>query len=299
MRRQFSLAAAIAIAATLAACSGSKAPNQENQENQPQNQEAAAQQPAEEQNSQPQEKNDAVEQLVKDFDCGQCPFSIKAGNDSKSYHFRNASQLYSWSYSEQNTDGWYYFNDRLISKDGKWAIGPEVDDFSSCCQYEAQPYDGPTMSEEDLAKPQIGVVYQKQSFVPMFLTRVQAKGSKDVAEIPMYQLYGFQGEFAPEEAIQFFLNSVRFSEQFPIDNASIYVFPHEAGAANEDVLSDDMKANALHSIIYQEPESEGMPNFEMLAPELPEGSSEALFDVIFTYKDVVAQYFIIKVAKAE
>lgn len=305
MKRQIIIALSLALASALPSCGGSG--NQKTEEpKQEEKTEETATQPEKQPDPEATASTSDPAALAKAYDCMKCPFSIKIGDQKgKEFYFRNASTLVSWSYSELNTDGWYYFNDRLISKDGKYAIGPDIEAFSSFCEYEAKPYDGETLSPEEQANVKTGVVYQKQSFLPMFVTRVQIKGNLSNKElndvdIPLCQLYGFRDMFVPGEELSFYISNTSFdNEQFPIENARICIFPHSEGATKQVMLNDEMKAKAFACLDYMLPENEGEYNFAFQAPDIPEGSGSLLVDFIFTYNDIVCQYFVIEIVQAE
>ena len=102
------------------------------------------------------------------FGVNRCPFSISCLGISSDYYFRNGGQLAFWTYTEENTGGWYYYDGYVISADNAFAIkADEADSFSSCCEYEATPYTGKSLSKDEQKAQEKGAFYVINSYPPI------------------------------------------------------------------------------------------------------------------------------------
>lgn len=237
------------------------------------------------------------------FGTNVCPFSIKTGDSEKDYCFRDGGSFKSWLNTEMNTDGFYCYNDRVISRDGKFATEPDFDDaFSSCCTYELLPYDGPALSEEELASTAKGTVYAKNSWSPLCFGRslwnyIFIEGENQPVEDKEFSFEGLRADFDDQEWINIYI-AERISEEKELlaERAKLYVFPHKDINEYGDVITEADAELAITSSDYIVKSSENAPDSEepIFNFYIPNFYNDEPFegdaDLIFTYDGIITYY---------
>ncbi|MCQ2973452.1 MAG: hypothetical protein MJ211_01430 [Bacteroidales bacterium] len=299
MKKHVIYVSMLSLAMIFASCFGKgNQQTEENSENQEEKTETVEQKEEEKPEVQPLEvdkTNNDPSYWANKYGIGQCPFDIKT-TETKRFYARSPKDLRDWVYSEMNTDGWYIYNDLVISKDGKWAVGPDFESFSSFCTYEAKPYDGPSLSEEELAKGFEGVLYQVKSFIPLKITDVQLKGNRiDTLNNLEPSMYKIRNIFEEQEYISFYLSGKQKCEEEPDAQSFVYAFPHELGIAKAGVLTDELKEKAVAKTEIQNLGRDGNneePKAEFYIPS-ENGSGVGQFDLVFVYNDLISHYITI------
>lgn len=232
------------------------------------------------------------------YGVGQCPMTLAwDGKESKVY-FRNGGDLADWTRSELNTDGWYFYNDRVISSDGKWAIGPEIESLSSCCTYVAQPYDGPTLSEEERSR--CGELVAVHSFVPLWIRQMALAADGD--EEPEMAKRGLKDSFNAGENINFIIDAnPNYSCETGVDSVSVWAFPHELNVPAKGFVKDEDASAAVFKI-ERLIEPDDFCRFYKAAAVIPndgEDKGVGLFDIVFTYNGIISEYLTVNSVKSE
>lgn len=224
-----------------------------------------------------------------------CPFYINYSGTEIKYCFRNGGHLEDWVYTENNTDGWYYLDGMVISRDGKYAVGPEMDSFSSFCTYEAHPYNGQTLTEEQQKEIIDGVLYVVNSYTP--IDTVCGIALTDNAEDESeHSCRDIECDFDRDDTINIFT-------QFKLDNdvpcnAGLYVFPHQDAAVYSDDMTDELKAGAVLETSLANTDGNDVPCASINIPaDAVDASEDGRFDLVFTYDDIIVAYIVITVEK--
>lgn len=235
-----------------------------------------------------------------------CPFTVTINGVGKTFYFRGGGSFIRWLRSENNTEGWYYYNDLIITKDGKWAIGPGNDpdfndDFSSFCRYEFKPYDGPTLTAEEQAQPQKGAVYALHSYTPLRLwdwTNMILDGEGTPELDTEFTLDALYCEFADQEWIHVYVDERGDSEEL-MEKAELLYFLHRDIAEYGGYITDELRDTALGCANYtyrEDPEAEDRDNpiFSFYIPN--EYNDEAFYgdvDLLFVFDNVIAYYVVV------
>lgn len=242
------------------------------------------------------------------FGFNYCPFYVSGGpKEYPTFYFRDGGSFIQWLNTEMNTEGFYYYNDRVITKDGKYATEPEFDDsFSSCCEFVMTPYDGPTLSEEEQAEIKKGVVYALHSWTPLKFASwngIAFDGKEYPSEELECSLSGIRADFCDQEEIDVYMAGRMYleeEEEYLDGHVKLYVFPHrEIGEYNGGVLTEEDIGKAMYTCDYQlrkNPDAGDTdePIFSFSIPSELDG--EAFYgdvDVLFTYDNVIAYYVVV------
>lgn len=221
-----------------------------------------------------------------------CPFTIIADGVETEYFFRNGGSLEEWLRTEMNTDGWYWFEEKVISKDGKWAI-EDPESFSSFCSYEAKPYDGPTLDEGEQEEIKKGDLYALHSWTPLCLNNAwngiafldKTEGDLESA------ISGLPYNFKVDEEVK--ISRAAHDDDLEGELAEkcvLYVFPHRDFSEYKEMLGEITKAEALCEVGYERlSEDTDLSELEQarwtfLMPEDAIGD----VDLLFVFDDVVA-----------
>lgn len=238
-----------------------------------------------------EEKDEGVEKnsayFAEKYGLNICPFSISVNGEEKDYHFRNGGDLTTWTFTEENTDGWYYYNDRVISADNKYAIGPEIDSFSSSCTYEAQPYDGPALTPEQQAEIKDGVLYILNSYTPYRLNWGVALESETEEDEIEYSANDIEDDFNAGENVCFYSGyDINGDVEF---NAELLIFNHDGDMSVYGAeMTDGLRETAVDSITLTNPENEAPSGtFSIAEP--------GRYDIVLTYDGFIAGYVVITI----
>ena len=96
----------------------------------------------------------------------------------------------------------------MHSADGKWAIeAPALEEYlSSFCSYEAVPYNGPTLSEEERAVKVPGTLYAVHSWTPLNLWgsfyHICVETKANVSEEKTFAIEGLLSQFQAGDEVQ-------------------------------------------------------------------------------------------------
>lgn len=233
------------------------------------------------------------------YGIGQCPMTIVRDGRESNVYFRNGGDLADWTRSELNTDGWYFYNDRVISSDGKWAIGPEIESLSSCCTYVAQPYDGPTLSKEERVS-RCGELVAVHSFIPLWIRGMALAADGD--EEPERAKRGLKDRFTAGENINFFVdtNLNHFCET-AVDSVSVWAFPHELNVPAKGFVNDEDASAAVFKIerLIDPDDFSSLYRGTAVIPDEGEDKGVGLFDIVFTYNGIISEYLTVNSVKSE
>lgn len=228
-----------------------------------------------------------------------CPFTVTKGETEGTYYFRDGGYFTLWLNSEMNTERWYYYNDRVITRDGKWATDPDFDDsFSSWCSYEMKPYSGPTLSEAEQDARKNGTIYSVNSWTPLMFDSWRGlflEGAELPVEEKDFARTGLRADFADQEWIDVYLNG-RSSEEAELlpGHAKLLVFPQGSIPEDRDRITEEDELRALTAADYlvkEDPDSadEDQPIFTFCIPNEYDGAAFAGgADLIFTYDGIIA-----------
>lgn len=224
-----------------------------------------------------------------------CPFYINYSGTEIKYFFRNGGYLEDWVYTENNVDGWYYFDGMVISRDGKYAVGPETDAFSSFCTYEAQPYNGETLTEEQQKEIIDGVLYVVNSYTPIDTVWGIAL-TDDAEDEKRLSCRDIECGFDKDDTINVF-TQFRLDNDVPC-NAGLFVFPHQDAAVYTGDMTDELRAGAALETSLANPDSNDIPCASINIPaDAVDASEDGRFDLVFTYDDIIVAYTVITVEK--
>lgn len=181
------------------------------------------------------------------YGTNRCPFSIVRDGEETRYYFRDGGNLAFWVYTEENTDGWYINDGYIISADNSSAIKIEdMASFSSFCDYEALPYSGNTLSEEERAAQQTGVFYVLNSYTPVRtnwgVQIVTDEYTED--DIPGYTAYGLTDELKDQQWFTFYIEDINDYENLE-EKASLWAFPHIDRSEYTEFLNDELAATGV------------------------------------------------------
>lgn len=293
VKKLISLLLCLILALSLAAC-GKKA---EETADEPSSEDVVTEA---EESTEEAETTEAPEGTVKDayyyadlYDTNVCSFSIIVDGAEHKYYFRNGGHLENWVFTEDNTDGWYYYNGLVISKDGKYAIGPDTDSFSSFCDYTANPYAGDTLTEEQQAEKKPGFLYVLNSYTPVS-TNWGIFLSNDADNYDGLTCLDIDSDFSKGDAIHLFARLDLDSED--LSNGTVYVFPHQDTAAYTGEMTDELKSAAVFSAnIENNGSDEAVKSVITVSDEAVEASEDGAFDLVFTYDDIIVAYTLITI----
>ncbi|MCQ2973453.1 MAG: hypothetical protein MJ211_01435 [Bacteroidales bacterium] len=228
------------------------------------------------------------------YQCNYNPFTIIVGDQEKNYEFRDGGQLKDWVYSELNTDGWYYYNDLVISKDGKWSVADDAFFFS--CSFTAEPYNGKTLPTEQQTDTLEGILYRVNSFLPLKLRGLKLNGNKTLQELNDKELAftGIRNVFEEQETISFYVAGSQYIDIEPDAKSYIYAFPHELGITKLGVMTDDIKSKAVATSELSDIGVDGkdVADAEFTIPS-ENGSGVGQFDLVFVYNDIITGFIIV------
>lgn len=223
-----------------------------------------------------------------------CPFYISINGEETKYFFRNGGELKNWVYTEDNTDGWYWYNGMVISKDGKHAVGPEFEYFSSFCTYEALPYDGPVLTEEEQNAVKEGVLYVINSYTPINTNwgiALLGEGDEDVET----SCTDIRSSFAAGENIRLYTSLSQTDEPM---TAEIYVLPHQDGRTFTEEMTVELKQTAVTGTIFAGPVTSEEPAAILcISDRAPAESEDGRFDIILTYDDMIVCWTVISITE--
>ncbi len=222
------------------------------------------------------------------FELNRCPFSISCLGVSNDYYFRNGGQLAFWTYTEENTGGWYYYDGYVISADNAFAIkADEADYFSSFCAYEAAPYTGKTLSKDEQKVQEKGAFYVINSYSPIstnwgiqFMTDDEL--NKNGGDIPELTCYGFTKSLEDQEKFGLYIKY----DPSTYDNSekiNLWALKHQERSKYSEFLTDEEIQNGvcLGEIKYTENEICAINTF---IPNKAAGGLEAgEVDLVITY----------------
>lgn len=251
---------------------------------------------------------DSIEYWVNKFGMNVCPFTIVCDGVEKDYYFRSSGSLVEWLRTEMN-DGWYFYNDCVISADGKWAIeAPALEEYlSSFCSYEAVPYNGPTLSEEERAVKVPGTLYAVHSWTPLNLWgcyyHICVETKANVSEEKTFAIEGLLSQFQAGDEVQVSIECRETEEKELLEgHVKMYVMPHVDMSAYNGVISEEAEAVAIASAEYTvRNETDELdystPIFSLTLPTTyNDAPLSGDVDVIFTYEGVIAYYYIATIA---
>lgn len=298
MKRIFTFALAVAAVMTIASCGGRNGKKADNQDAE-QAEEAVVEAGSTEVKAEAAlpEGDLLPAEWADRYGIGQCPMTLIAGDKSTSVVFRNGGDLEDWTRTELNTEGWYAYNDRIISADGKWAIGPDIEWLSSCCDYVAQPYDGPTLKEEERSSS-LGAVVAVHSFLPLWIRKISLRhDGEDSGEMAKR---GICDTFTAGETINIFMDSDVNSYEYGCDSVAVYAFPHGLAIPAKGFVKEEDEAAACFKTTLEQPNDD----FYCFAAKGvilndDEDKGVGLFDIVFTYAGIISEYLTINSVKAE
>lgn len=243
---------------------------------------------------------DSIDYWANKFDFNVCPFTITKGSESKDYYFRNGGSLVEWLRTEMNTDGWYFYQDMIISKDGKWAIPQEEYDssFSSFCEYVAVPYDGPTLSEEEQAIVMPSTLYALHSWTPFFAwsyNGIFVESDYRHEDVDMvFGKDGLDSDFHTDSDIFIYIGERDSDEKELLDgHAQCFIIPHKDIKEYNGFIDAEEEVNALCVADYNCKGDDDVTDYDSFVYQLSIGEDyHGDVDVIFTYEGVIAYYFV-------
>lgn len=222
------------------------------------------------------------------FGVNRCPFYISCLGISSSYYFRNGGQLDFWTYTEENTGGWYYYDGYVISADNAFAIkADEADSFSSCCEYEAVPYTGKSLSKDEQKVQEKGAFYVINSYSPIstnwgiqFMTEDEI--NKIDGDFPELTCYGFTKSLKDQEKFGLYIKY----DPSGYDNSekvNLWALKHQDRSKYSEFLTAEEMGNGicLGEIKFVEDEKSAINTF---IPNKAAGGLEAgEVDLVITY----------------
>lgn len=246
---------------------------------------------------------DSIDYWVEKFSTNVCPFYINCNGVETKYYFRNGGEFVEWLRTENNTDGWYFYENNVISADGKWAISNWEDAFSSFCSYEAIPYSGPTLSEEERTVIVPGTLYALHSWTPFdlwgYYYHPYIECGDSTSEEKTFALDNCCCQFTPGSEIRIFMESRSNDEKEFLENhTTVYIMPHADITVYNGVMDDAAKEMVIASGDYIVKSSEDAVDNEepIFTLTLPETYQDAPLsgdvDVIFAFDDVITYYYV-------
>lgn len=217
----------------------------------------------------------------------RCPFSINVNGESKQYYFRNGGTLAGWTFTEENTDGWYLLNGYVISADSKYAINlDEADAFSSFCEYEAKPYNGDYLNPEDAQAQQKGVFYCLNSYSPISTNwgiQLMTEGgySYNDNNVPDLTYYDdLACEFEAGEQIRFYVKWVPDWTDNP-EAVKLWAVKHQERSAYGEFFTAEEQANAYALGEFKLDENDN----SVCVASIPADAEPGEYDLLVTYGD--------------
>lgn len=178
----------------------------------------------------------------------RCPFYISCLGIEEKYYFKNGGEFPFWVYTEENTGGWYLYNDHIISADNAFAIdiSDGVDSFSSSCTYEAVPYVGESLTKEQQKEQLNGVFYVLNSYSPIRTNwGIQFFSNSDRnpdANLPEFTAYGLTDSLYEEEMFNMYISWYPSAYE-NAEAVDLWVFEHRDKSEYPELLSTDNYAD--------------------------------------------------------
>lgn len=219
------------------------------------------------------------------FGVNMCPFSISYLGISNSYHFRSGGKLDIWAYSSDNTAGWYVLDGYMISGDGICAIkiDNDLESLSSCCEYEASPYTGKTLTKEERDEL-CGIFYTLNPYTPVRTNWGFQFIVGDVPEeIPEYTAYGFADTLKDQEQFTFFMEDIDIENP---ETVKLWAFEHRDRSEYPEIIKDELLESAVSLGDVKFDEAENRSYLKTFIPnEAAEGFAPGKVDLVLTYGD--------------
>lgn len=222
------------------------------------------------------------------FGTNYCPFTINVLGIELPYHFRNGGYLDYWVYTEENVSGWYINDGYVISADNAVAISIEDEgSFSSFCSYDALPYTGKTLSEEEQKAQKPGVFYTLNSYTPVntnwgvLLWGDESNASTE--DYPDYRVYNLTDSLKDQEWFKLFIT---VNEDEYIEHVKLWAFPHIDKSGYSEILTEEFceKGILLGNFAYDSEENETLV-YSYIPNEKAGGFEAGPVDLVLTVED--------------
>lgn len=219
------------------------------------------------------------------FETSMCPFSISYLGLSNSYHFRAGGKLDIWAYTADNTAGWYVLDGYMISGDGICAIkiDDDLESLSSCCEYEASPYAGKTLTKEE--RDELGgIFYTVNPYTPIRTNWGFQFIVGDVPEdLPEFTAYGFADTLKDQEWFTFFIDNLDFDNP---EAVKLWAFEHRDRSEYPEIIKDELLESAVSLGDFKFDEAENETSLKTFIPnEAAGGFAPGKVDLVMTYGD--------------
>lgn len=226
-------------------------------------------------------------------------FYIASDGNVNYYFYRNSEDLRYWVNTEFNIDGWYYYNGRIISADGKTAIEENYEPLSPFVTYKAEAYSGPLPSAEETEKA-TGTVFALNSCTPYALSGIRLDGDVNTQENRnSLSLTDVRTSFSLDENIMFYLdgeNALDGLENKLSNKLMIYCVPSRDAEQYKNMTSDEMSAICAFENSYTDAAQLGSFNFSnSVKAGNDKGCGSGLYDIVFMYENTAAYYITIEI----
>lgn len=223
------------------------------------------------------------------------PFYIAVNGEEIKYYDIKSGPLSNWAFTTMNTDGWYWYNGYLISKDNKYAVGPEFEAFSSFCTYVSKEYDGEVLDQQQQKENVDGALYCVNPYLPLRFYGINLVGDRAENQDDNERTHNVidnRINFVSGESLEVHSNC-DYDSDIEDERYVLYVFPSEMRVHENILLSEELKQQALISEKMCHVENTNIV-FKTVIFDVEETGR---YDLVFTLDDFVAYYITIEISK--
>lgn len=222
------------------------------------------------------------------FGTNRCPFSIEAAGICFDYHFRDGGDFANWVYTEENTAGWYLYDNHVISSDNTVAINLEgIDSFSSCCTYEAKLYTGEKLdAEAQKSYAEVGVFHVLNSYTPVrtnWGVKLIPNGCGNTFDDLEFKNYDLNCVLDRQEWFDFYIFGIG-NPDMNTESVKVWAFEHRDYSSYPEILDAKLVSEGIELAVFAE---DSETNSVLARTYIPDKSADGFDD---GYVDLVVTY---------